>query len=308
MVETAEQETESGSDPIFRSKAILELVRRDGSGRPVEKVVCGLARQKLAEADDILRQVDEHWSPPPYDPFLVAQALGIRCQAVDAPWVEDAMIFVQDGEPTILYRPERSSVRTRFNIFHEIAHTLFPDYLYNDFYRSTSRPRLFEPEGQLEYLCDTAAAEFLMPMDLFQTDLRKKGFGAEKVQALCARYGASMEAVCLRMVEANVESCCLGLLEQRREDRNRRRGCMRVVYATPTERFRQRRLFFPPFLELGSRSCILLAARSKKMAAGEEEIDLGRGQRQQFRIEALPLTARRRRHGRAPVLAFFYPL
>jgi hypothetical protein len=116
-----------------------------------------------------------------------------------------------------------------------------------------------------------------------------------------------MEAVCLRMVEADMECCCLGRLEQRREDRRRGAARVRVVYATPTERFRRCRLFFPPFLELGSRSCVLQAARSKKAGAGEEEIDLGRGQRQRFRIEAMPLTARRR-HGRSPVLAFFYPL
>ena len=295
-------------DSIFRSKAILELVRQDGSGRPAEEVVCGLARQKLAEASEILREIDERWSPPPFDPFLVAQALGIRCQEMDAPWVEDAMIFVQDGQPTILYRPERSQTRTRSNIFHEIAHTLFPDYQYNDLYRSTSRPRLFEPEGQLEYLCDIAAAEFMMPMDLFRADLQQKELGAQQVPALCARYGASMEAVCLRMVEADMDCFTLGLLEQRREDRRRGRGSVRVVYATPTRRFRQQRLFFPPFLQLEGRSCVLQAARSKKMAVGEEEIDLGRGQSRIFRIEALPLTSRRRRHGRTPVLAFFYPL
>jgi len=307
-VETADVPAQQAGKAVFSSRAALELIRKDGGDRPVEEVVRDLARQKLAEADELLREIDEHWSPPPYDPFLVAQALGIRCQAVDAPWVEDAMIFVQDGQPTILYRPERSGVRIRYNIFHEIAHTLFPDYLYSDFYRSTSRPRLFEPEGQLECLCDLAAAEFLMPMDLFRADLRKRGCGADRIPGLCARYGASVEAVCLRVVEANVESCCLALLEQRREGRRRGQRCVRVVYATPTERFRQQGLFFPPFLELDGRSCVLQAARSKKMASGEEEVDLGREQRQRFRIEAIPLTARRRRHGRAPVLAFFHPV
>jgi len=297
---------ESG-ESLFSNQVIRELVRQDGTGRPVEEVVRRLARQKLAEADQVLREIDERWSPPPFDPFLVVQALGIRCQGVEAPWLEDAMICVQDGQPTILYRPERSQVRTRFNIFHELAHTLFPDYQYNSLYRTTSRPRLFEPEGQLECLCDIAAAEFIMPMDLFRADLQERGFGAAQVPDLCARFGASMEAVCLRMVETDLASCALGLLEQRRQDRRRSQGNVRVMYATPSERFRRRRLFFPPYLELGSRSCILQAARSKKMAVGEECIDLGQGQSHRFRIEALPLTSRRRRHGRTPVLAFFYP-
>jgi len=70
-----------------------------GCGRPVEDIVRLLASQKLQEADEILRQIDPNWAPPHYDPFLMAQALGIRCKAVDAPWLTDAMIFVQEGQP-----------------------------------------------------------------------------------------------------------------------------------------------------------------------------------------------------------------
>ena len=289
---------------------IAELARQEGSGRPIEAVVRALARQKLAEADQILRQIDAEWSPPPYDPFLMAQVLGIRCQAVDAPWLEDAMISVQEGQPTIFYRPERSQARTRFTIFHEIAHTLFPDYQYNNFYRSTSRPRLFEPEGQLEHLCDVAAAEFLLPTDFFIGDLAEWGFSAATVPKLCARYGASLEAVCLRMIESNAATCALALLEHWQQDGKRQGGGLqvRVRYAAPTQLFREVGAYLPPRLALAPRSCIHQAARSKKTTGGEECIELGGGRSQRFRIEALPMTSRRRRNGRTPVLAFFYPI
>jgi Zn-dependent peptidase ImmA (M78 family) len=288
----------------------LKLMRRQEDSQPLEEVVRGLARQKLEEAEQVLRQIDPHWKPPPYDPFLIAQALGIRCQAVEAPWLEDAMILVQEGQPTILYRPERTPVRTRFNIFHELAHTLFPEYQYNNLYRRTSRPRLFEPEGQLEYLCDVAAAEFLMPLELFQKDLEQTGFGARAVPGLCARYGASMEAVCLRMVETNTRLCALALLEHWRPERKSRQAGPQVLvtYAAPTESFRRAGFYLPPCLALESRSCIHLAARSKKAVSGQERIELGGGRWQAFQIEALPLSSRRRKHGRSPVLAFFYPL
>lgn len=105
--------------------------------------------------------------------------------------------------------------------------------------------------GQLEYLCDIAAAEFLMPLDLFCQDLVDKGFGAGCVDALCSRYGASMEAVCLRMVESNLENCALVLLEHRRQRPQRQRQDLelppdatppvekniRVVYSAPSRRF-----------------------------------------------------------------------
>ena len=289
---------------------VVKLAESEGSGRPVEDIVRGFARQKLRQADEILSAIDPGWAPPPYDPFLVAQALGIRCKEVDAPWLIDAMIFVQDGVPTILYRPDRSFVRTRFTIFHEIAHTLFPDYQFNPAYRSAGRPRLFEPEGQLEHLCDIAAAEFLLPMHLFACDIERFGFAATSAQQLCNRYGASMEAVCLRMVESDGACCTVALLEDWRNERKKRSDGyqVRVSYAVPTARFRRAGAYLPPCLVLGNRSCIHLASRSKKVACGEECIELGGGKRQLFRIEALPLTARPRRRGRTPVLAFFYPV
>ncbi len=304
-----------------KNESILELARQDGTGRPIEEVVQGLARAKLAEAEKLLQAIDEDWAPPPYDPFLVAQALGIRCVPVEKEGLEDAMIFVQDGTPTILFRPERTRVRTRFNIFHEIAHTLFPDYQRNSLYRRARRPRLFEPEGQLEYLCDVAAAEFLMPMHLFRCDLEQRGFGAAQVAFLCRRYGASMEAVCLRMMESNMRSCALAFFEYKGPLKKRRRKdldllpdvqvapqrSVRVSYTVPSQGFKEGGFFVPSHLPLGSRSCIHRASRSKKAAQGEELLDLGRGRTERFLVEALPMSARRR-HGRTPVLAFFYPI
>lgn len=294
--------------PAVPPSGSVPPARLSGGARALERHVRSLAQQKLAEAEALLRQVDATWSPPPYDPFLVAQALGIRCLPVQSAWVEDAMIYVQDGQPTVLYRPDRPTARLRFSLFHEIAHTLFPDHLQRDLYRGTARPRLFEPEGQLEYLCDVAAAEFLMPLDLFRADLERLGFGADRVPELCQRYGASHEAVCLRMIEADAVCCCLALLEQRRQDRRRAAPTMvRVVYATPSRLFREQGRFLPPFVELEERSCVLQAVRGKKTTCGCEQVDLGRGGRHAFRIEAVPLVWRRRRHGRTPVLAFFYP-
>lgn len=287
----------------------------------LEESVRQRARAKLAEADEVLRAIDEGWAPPPFDPLLVAQALGIRCAPVSEPWLEDAMIFVQEGRPTILYRAGRPAARTAFDIFHEIAHTLFPDYLSNPRYRHPRRPRLFEPEGRLEYLCDLAATEFLLPMDLFRADLAAGGFGAGLAERLAARYGASLEAVCLRMVESDLEPCALVLVEPRRQlkrgqwrELERWMGLpqpegqrLRATYAVLSEGFRQQGLAFPTCLALGQRNCLDLAARSRKLASGQERLDLGQGRSREFHVEALPLNTHPSRRGRVPVLAFFYP-
>ena len=150
-----------------------------------------------------------------------------------------------------------------------------------------------------------------MPMDLFREDLANGGFGATRVEALCRRYGAPAEAVCLRMVESNLETCALARVEYRRQrqgdNEGRSGGGARVTYAVCSERLRARKLFIPPYLALGPRSSLHRAARSKKLTTGDELVDLGRGRAQHFHVEALPLTTGRRRHGRSPVLAFFYP-
>jgi len=253
----------------------------------------------------------------------VAQALGIRCVPVDNPKLEDAMIFMEDGQPIILYRRHRSLGRTNFNIFHEIAHTLFPDHSKNHLYWQTRRPRLFEPDGQLEHLCNIAALEFLIPLDLLRHDLGTKGFGAAQVDHLCQRYGASVETVCHRMLEADTVPCALALFEHQRQTKQRQsqRPKNRSVptaatrsqkdicftYTTPSVPFQRHGLFIPTSLSLGSKNCIHQAARSKKLATGEEDIDLGRDRQQRFYIEALPLTTRRRQNGHTPVMAFFYP-
>lgn len=309
-------------DMAADDEAARELVRQLGDHRAVEEVVCERVRERLDEADRILRKIDSSWSPPPFDPVLVAQALGIRCVSVKNPSFHKAMIMVSDGTPTILYREQRCPGRTRHNLFHEIAHTLFPDYRFNPVYQRCVRPRILEPDGQLEYLCDLAASEFMMPMDLFAEDLVDNGFGAGRVNRLCERFGVWPEAACLRMVESDLERCALLALEPLRQTRRDKRRLARatdvadadperrrftVQYAAPSTSFRSSGLSMPRDLELENRSCVYAAARSRKPAAGDEWVDLGRDQGHSFHIEALPIPSSRRRHGCSTVLAFFYP-
>jgi len=158
-------------------------------------------------------------------------------------------------------------------------------------------------------------------MDLFGADLAAGGFGAGQAEALAARYGASLEAVCLRMVETDLEPCALVLVEPRRQlkrgqwrELERWMGLsqpegqrLRATYAVLSEGFRQQGLSFPTCLALGQRNCLDRAARSRKLATGQERLDLGQGRSREFHVEALPLNTHPSRRGRVPVLAFFYP-
>ena len=158
-----------GSDLLQLDPAAGQHEEIGGDQVSPEDEVRTRARERFAHADRILREIDDRWAPPPVDPVLIAQALGYRCVSVDEPGLDDAMIMVQNGTPTILFRRGRSRVRTRFSIFHELAHTLFPDYRRNPLMRG-SKVRHFGRQGFLEHLCDVAAAEFAMPIDLFKSD------------------------------------------------------------------------------------------------------------------------------------------
>lgn len=271
------------------------------------------ARERLAEADAVLRAIDPQWSPPPYDPWLVAQALGIRCVEVDQPSFQGAMICLRAGEPVILYRRQKDDARTRFSLFHEIAHTLFPGFGHEPLPPGPGSP-LLEPEGRLERLCDAAALEMMIPEDHFRADLEHHGFGAEQVPPLCARYAAGIEAVALRMVDSQLApACAVALIEHERPTRWRSRQQQGapadavITYAAYSTRCRQQGWFLQRHLFLPKTSCLRSAARSGKTGSGHEQLALLSGDTHHFRVEALPLTDRPRRKGRRAVLAFVYP-
>lgn len=271
------------------------------------------AQRLLAEADDLLRQVDANWSPPPIDPVLVAHVMGIRCTATSADLPVEAMVCADTRGFTILYRERGRPEQVRQALFHELGHCLFPDYSSHPAFWTGPRWRFFRPDEQLESLCDMAAAELQMPMDLFGQDLATNGFGAHRVTELCATFGVEPEAACQRMIEADARACALVRFEPRKRTRRRRRldpesvadsagPELKAAYTYPTEAFRQSGLSIPPWPGLERRTCIDLALRSRKLRTGEEWLDLG-DRRERFRIEALPLRGRHR-----AVLALLQPV
>lgn len=309
------------------NKSILELAKKEGSGRPIEDVVRELAKQRLTEADKLLREAGDDWLPPPFRPILVAGALRIKCKEVDDHNLDDAMICLENGTPTIKYRRGRSDGRTNFSISHETAHTLFPGYHNTIHYRKPRKRNLFDPDDQLEYLCDIAAAELLMPMDYLLEDLKTKGFGAAQVSNLCDRYEASVEAVCRRMAQSNWKNCALVLFEHQLkpvEENARRRDehqlsllpgkvdyeskkKMRVTYCVPSDDFQKDGWFIPKHKSVGEMSCIHQAALSGQLMEGEEDLEFGDKGTGRFYIEALPVPSYQSLSHFNRVFAFLYP-
>jgi hypothetical protein len=144
------------------------------------------------------------WSGPPYDPLLLAEAMGIPVDYAATPPGCDAMLIPdrRRGFRIVCRAASRSTRRARFTIAHELSHTFFDDAAAAFRMRSRARHGDADPEAEeLERLCDAGAAELLMPADAFREDARASGGRASSVVALAERYEVSLEAAALRFVE-----------------------------------------------------------------------------------------------------------
>lgn len=178
-------------------KSIEALLAAYPGEKSPEKIMRRLAQQKVSFAKAM------RWGGPPYCPKELASLFGIKCREVHHDIDGDGRILRgRNGRPEIEYRSGRLPERQRFTIFHEFAHTLFPDYC--EFLPSHHAPHRKQPNPvrQFEHLCDVGASEMLLPADDFAADLNKLTWlGFESVNDLRKRYHCSIEATLYRMSE-----------------------------------------------------------------------------------------------------------
>jgi O-acetyl-ADP-ribose deacetylase (regulator of RNase III) len=164
-----------------------------------------------------LRALEEGWTGPPYDPFYLADVLGIETVARQD--LEDArLVPVEGGEPRIEFNPNRRPARIRFSVAHELGHFLLSDFAEQVRYRDRSHG---EPGGaddwQLESVCNVAAAELLMPAGAFPlADTRD--LSLPHLLDLRQPFGVSTEALLRRVVKLTGQPTCLFAAARAHED------------------------------------------------------------------------------------------
>ncbi len=158
----------------------------------------------------------------PFDPRACADFFRIPVSDVCLPCgVYGRTAFGRSG-PAIELRAEDRETRKRFTLSHELAHLCFledkpvaPDERYKSYFTDVVSQRE-------ERLCDSIAAELLMPAESF---LRRSRLleqsadwvknGAERIEEAVKRleldYGASAEAVLRRVCDVRAWSVGLGL-------------------------------------------------------------------------------------------------
>lgn len=166
-----------------------------------KKIIVNLAQEKRRVA------LKYGWEGPAYCPLTFCSLFGISCQEANHEIGSDGRIFPREGGKALIeYRGDRPEERIRFTIFHEFVHTLFPDFCTYGVRHHNLRSTLSDAEKQFERLCDKGAAELLLPTEDFLRDLdSSESFSFEELLALRARYGASIDACCIRAAELERE-------------------------------------------------------------------------------------------------------
>lgn len=207
---SSEHPAQAGNEPPWTNESVRAFANGDD---PLAKIVT-LVRKVMAAAADAGLQ------GPPFDPLSLAELLGLSLRARDD--VADARVssetvgvrgspdaplsaFVTAAVPLVLeYNPTRPKGRVRYNVAHEIAHTLFADVA-NATRNRTGAGAVPQYGGtdswQLELLCNVAAAELLMPTEAvagivdIDTDI-------DFIMAQRRRFDVSTEAMLRRLASA----------------------------------------------------------------------------------------------------------
>ena len=277
---------------VWRHASVIALLEDDGRLIDPVRIIRERARTLVARARGL------GWDGPPFDPRVLASLLGIRVQPDHLRAGHDACIFPRGQQLQIVFDDTRPTTRQNFSISHEIAHTLFPDGFELIRHRYQRRDA-FDPDRELELLCDAGAAEILLPVDEFRADVQLDGSSLEAVHRLRERYKASREAIIRRMVQLDQSASAAIFLEFRlkpseiaaqRQARLIESGRpsqpkLRIAYAVLSERFN---VFLPSHKSIPEGSCAYRALSSGGIEDDIEQWDIAGLSRCRVQAMAMP--------------------
>jgi hypothetical protein len=193
----------------------------------------------------------------------------------------EAQLTPVEGRQLLLeFNPDRAPARKNYSICHELVHTLFDD-CYEMIHQRKSNPKAFDPQQEVEQLCQVGAAEILMPEEDFLADLEQLGLSLSNVPELCQRYQASREAVARRMLTLANETAALVFLSRRLKPSEGRgdylagflpQEKLRVLYVVQTSNFPA---FLPAHKSAPEQSCAYAVSIADSISQARECWDVG---------------------------------
>jgi hypothetical protein len=251
-------------------KSVRALIRSEGGGDPIE-IIRAKSRSVVRWAKNL------GWQGPPYDPLKLASLRGIRSKQSDGLFSAEAQLTPMDGEQLLLeFNPNRAPCRKNFSISHELVHTFFDD-CFEMVHHRKSNPKAFDPQHEVEQLCQAGAAEILIPQDDFLLDLERLSRSLSIVPELCERYQASREAVARRILTFSRKPAALVFLSRRLKPVEKRLGSggdpslvpkLRILYSVPTLDFP---VYLPAHKSAPDDSCVYAATLLGGISSGREQ-------------------------------------
>jgi Zn-dependent peptidase ImmA (M78 family)/O-acetyl-ADP-ribose deacetylase (regulator of RNase III) len=239
------QPDQAGSSQGFwTNRSVLALA---GDRDPVE-VISGLAQHV------VLAAVDSGWEGPPFDPFALADLVGVPLAARQG--LPDARTVPHEGSnlrraeelakvlglevPPVLieYNPTRPRGRLRYSLAHEIAHAFFPDVADIARHRTGAGAVAELADGddwQLELLCNIAAGELLMPTETI-VGLDDQPLDIEILMTARSQFDVSTEALLRRV--ATQTSQPVAVFAASRVNGNDDKSAFRVEYVVPSRTYK----------------------------------------------------------------------
>ena len=193
---------------VYSHRSVIQLIDLHSEiSEDPEQIIRSLVQDKLTEARKVL------WEGPPFNPETLASIMGIQCEASEElTHGDDAELFpAENGRMVIRYNPDKPKTRRNFSIAHEIAHTFFPGY--KDQRSARHQVGKFDPENEVEFLCDLAASQIVMPTPGFDSDVKSMGVSLKSLQKLSKLYEVSLEAAAIRMITTDFYPCALIVLD-----------------------------------------------------------------------------------------------
>lgn len=146
---------------------------------------------------------------PPFLAEEMACLQGVRrIERAELGDVDALIVGVQDGY-IMKVNAKHSFVRQNFSCAHEIGHTLLYEFEHQSSMRSVDfrLPRLNIRQKDKERLCNMAAAELLMPKDIFLRYLSQLGTSVGAIEQLSSIFKVSKPAIAVRIAEVSHEPC-----------------------------------------------------------------------------------------------------
>ena len=103
-----------------------------------------------------------------------------------------------DHFPVIIINNSMSFARQNFTLFHELYH-LISDTSGAEIIRDDYYIALNDTQTEIEKACDSFANAFLVPLDDFKQELKKKPLNEDRIEELSTLYSVSKEAIMYKL-------------------------------------------------------------------------------------------------------------